>query len=278
MPIKRILTVFSGVEGDAAAGSAALLLAKRFVAHIDVLHARDTSLDLAQLTGWGFEGPAYVSAAEALEARAEAREDAARHQFESFSRDLASAMQGRGGADFVLAQGRESDQVIQRGAAYDLIIVRRPEAQLVETAEAALFYTGRQVLLAPPGPAAALGRRIFIAWNQSAVAARAVAAALPLLETAERVSLFHVKTAAKQGTPPLAMLRFLEAHGVRAALEEAEPDRRAIGEAVLEAARGGGADLIVAGAYSHSRFRERILGGVTSRLFSESDLPLLMAH
>ncbi len=278
MAIKLILAVFSGVEGDAAAAATTIALAQRYSPRIDVLHARDTSLDLAQLTGWGFEGPAYVSAAEALEARAEARQDAARQQFESFSRDLAAATQGRSAAEFVIGQGREADQVIHRGAAYDLIIVRRPDAQLVDTAEAALFYTGRPVLLAPPRPGPELGRRILVAWNQSAVAARAVAAAQPMLQSAESVTLLHVKTGAKQGTAPQPMLRYLEAHGVKAALREAEPDRRAIGDVILETARSAGADLIVAGAYSHSRFRERILGGVTSRLFSQSDLPLLMTH
>jgi nucleotide-binding universal stress UspA family protein len=278
MSIKRILAVVSGDEDDRSVANATLLMARRFAAEVGVLHARDASLDLAQLTGWGFEGPAYVSAAEAIESRAAAREEAARRTYADLASQFAAAAGASHGIELIIDEGREADLVIQCGAGYDLIVVRRSEAQVFDTAEAALFQTGRPVLIAPQTVPGDFGRRLLLAWNASAPAARAISAALPFARDAAAVTLFHVKTGAKHGAAPTLMLRYLQAHGIDATLDQVEPDRRAIAEVITAAARAGSCDLIVLGAYSHSRFRERILGGVTSRLLTESDLPVLMSH
>jgi nucleotide-binding universal stress UspA family protein len=278
MAIKRMLGVFSGDQGDRAVRIAALALARRFQADVDIIHARDASIDLAQLTGWGFEGPAYVSAAEAIQSRAGAREESARSTFAEFAVEFAAPSATAQRIEMIVDDGREADLVIRRGAAYDLIIIRRSESQVFDTVEAALFQTGRPVLLVPPEAPVEFGRRVLLAWNHSAPAARAIAAALPLIQEAADVTLFHVATGAKRGTPPELMLRYLEAHGVDAALTQIEPAKTSIAEAIMETAKAGQFDLIVLGAYSHSRFRERILGGVTSQMLAQSELPVLMSH
>jgi nucleotide-binding universal stress UspA family protein len=101
---------------------------------------------------------------------------------------------------------------------------------------------------------------------------------MPWLEGASRVVVFHVKTNAKHGPLPQRIVNYLAAHGIKAEALEIAPDQRKIGQAVLDAGRDTGADLVVMGAYSSNRLRELILGGVTGYMFDKADRPLLMAH
>lgn len=175
---------------------------------------------------------------------------------------------------------REASLLI--GGANDLLVVVGPgvanKRQAHEMAEAALSHTGRQVLLTPAVVPQALGDRVLVAWNRSPQAGRAVAQAMPFLERAKHVSIFHVQTGAKPGPSPGRLRHYLGLHGVAAEISEIAPDHRTVGEQILDQAHDDGADLIVMGAYSKSRLRERLLGGVTQFVFSTADIPVLMTH
>jgi nucleotide-binding universal stress UspA family protein len=127
----------------------------------------------------------------------------------------------------------------------------------------------------------AAGRHIAIAWNQSREAALAIRGALPLLARADRVHVLE----GDPGENPLG-LRFLPKLDLRAWLArrgiaaEFSPfvARKDHGAALLDAAHTMDADLIVMGAWGHSRIAELVLGGTTRHLFQHSDLPLLVAH
>lgn len=153
-----------------------------------------------------------------------------------------------------------------------------------------VMNAGRPVLVLPHGglPASA-GRRVLLSWDASKEAARALALALPLLASAElvKVAVFDSRSGSRtvQDASAANPVPWLARHGVTAELEvhkvEARrgPHRRhEVGEALLAAARAMDADLLVMGAYGHSRFRETILGGVTRTVFEEMALPVLMAH
>lgn len=170
--------------------------------------------------------------------------------------------------------------VARQGGAFDLIVVGRsknnPARAPQDIIEAALFRTGRPVLVAPPDPPDTIGSTVLVAWNRSAQSVRAILAASPFLERAQKVVVFSVATGAKQGPPAEEIGRHLDWHKIKNEVVEIPPDYRSVGEQVLDEAEARGADLVVMGAYSHSRLRELLLGGVTKHVLENAALPVLM--
>jgi nucleotide-binding universal stress UspA family protein len=148
--------------------------------------------------------------------------------------------------------------------------------------EDVLFEGGHSVYLVPPGvePRSSI-RTILVGWTDTREATRAIHEALPLLRLASAVELCHVQEPARGrmgGAEAMAdIARHLSRHGVETRLRIAS-EGRSVGSALLEAAARSGADLVVAGAYGHSRLREWIVGGTTRDLLEMSDVPILMAH
>lgn len=186
-----------------------------------------------------------------------------------------------------LAWGWQGDEVItdaELGGVsriFDVTVAGRPDpdagAPRLATIENVLFEGGRPVLLAPPTPPAEIGRTILIAWNCSTETARAVSFAMPLLEAAGRVHVLTVEGATVIGPSGAALCTMLKAHGIEAAEKTMEGSVGSAGEAILRYAREQGCDLIVKGAYSHSRLRQMVFGGPTSYLIHKTDLPLFLA-
>ena len=154
-----------------------------------------------------------------------------------------------------------------------------------------LLHSGRPVLIVPYAPMLPLlappaaARNVLISWNASKEASRAVTAALPLLQRAGQVhvAIFDAQVhAAEHGEEPGAELtHYLARHGVEARLHLLDGSgvrRGDIGEALLSQAADLSADLLVMGAYGHSRLRETILGGVTRTILQSMTIPVLMAH
>lgn len=172
--------------------------------------------------------------------------------------------------------------VAERAGAADLVVIGRTDEgvgpQTRGVVETALFGSGAPVLLAAKAPRATLGDKILIGWNRSASSSRAVRNALPLLRGAAQVRIIMVTTGAKTGPDPGRVADFLALHGVTAAVREIPPDYRKVSEVLLEEAVEMSADLVVAGAFSHSRLRELVLGGVTRDILADGSVPVLMTH
>ncbi len=182
--------------------------------------------------------------------------------------------------------------LLARGA--DLVILgqARPDAKAAAAALPVhvITHSGRPVLVVPfAWSSERCGQRILVSWDASREAARALQLALPMLQQAGKVELAVFDTGA---STPLVADAFaadprpwLARHGVQAemavhAVEKRRgPHRRhEVGEALLGRAAAMDADLLVMGAYGHSRFRESILGGVTKTVLEAMTLPVLMAH
>jgi nucleotide-binding universal stress UspA family protein len=281
MTLKRVLVPFPGTDADACLAEAVVTIGHSFGPAFTVLHVRSSGFEARQIAGWGIEGGVYADAAEAMTARAAEREKIARGHFDA----LAARLKADGPAvkaEMSVAEGYPPDVVTQMGGAYDLLIVPRPvpggDGGTEELVNAALFFTGRPVLVAPPAPPPRIGAKVLLAWNQSPQAARALCGAMPVIRAAEAVLVFNVETGAKRGPPPEAIRDYLAVHDVASTVLTEPPDHRSIGEQVMDRAREFGADLVVMGAYSHSRLRELILGGVTRAVLTEADIPVLMTH
>jgi nucleotide-binding universal stress UspA family protein len=149
------------------------------------------------------------------------------------------------------------------------------------TIEATLFTSGRPVLLVPhAGRFETLGRRVLIGWNASREASRAVHDALPVIAGADQVTILAVNPEdGGHGEEPGAdIARHLARHGLAVTVERAAGSEIGAGDMLLNRAAEIGADLIVTGAYGHSRFRELVLGGVTRTLLRQMTVPVLMSH
>ena len=101
---------------------------------------------------------------------------------------------------------------------------------------------------------------------------------MPFLTCAKRVIICAVATGAKQGPSPEDVARTLAWHDIETEVKEITPDGRSVGRVLLDEAKEVEANLLVMGAYSHSRLREMILGGVTKYVIEHAELPVLLAH
>src|SRR5262249_2887090 len=144
--------------------------------------------------------------------------------------------------------------------------------------EGALFDSRRPVLLVPCALPANAFDTVMIGWNGSAEAAAAVAGAMPLLARAKAVSVFVAGEKGEEPQAPTGLIDYLRGHCIAATQRLIKAPSHNVGaELVAEAGRLG-AGLIVMGAYTHSRVRELIFGGVTNHVLQKSSVALLMAH
>ena len=177
--------------------------------------------------------------------------------------------------DWSEPEGLVGGLVRQAGREADLIVLAQAGDAAREALHAALFETARPVLMIPgsagPPNGPGLARVAAIAWKDDRAANRAVRAALPLLRRMARLVLL--------ADPPLQAVPaiFLE-QGLAVELGSVGRGAAELGERLLRAAEASGADLLVMGAFAHSPFRERILGGVTRHVLEAAMVPVLMQH
>jgi nucleotide-binding universal stress UspA family protein len=146
-------------------------------------------------------------------------------------------------------------------------------------AEEVVLGAGRPVLVVPYiGSPATVGKRVLVAWNGSREAARALNDALPILERAEHVTVLVIDADGAGRTPGADIAAHLARHGVRAEASHVPSGGIGIGDALLSRAADLACDLIVMGAYGHSRVREFVMGGASRHMFDHMTVPVLMAH
>jgi nucleotide-binding universal stress UspA family protein len=150
--------------------------------------------------------------------------------------------------------------------------------------EEVAFAAGRPILVTPfSWKPNRIGRRVLVAWNARREAARTVSDALPILCKAEWVTVLVVNpekwAISPHGEEPGAEIAlYLARHGVKVQAEVANSEEASVCEVVRARAHEGRADLIVIGAYGHSRTRELILGGVTRDMLRDMTIPVFMSH
>jgi nucleotide-binding universal stress UspA family protein len=178
-----------------------------------------------------------------------------------------------------------SDRVALRARTRDLTIIplAGPYDGQIEVVESVIFSSGRPVVvfragessLSPLTPA-----KVVVAWDGSRGAARALADALPILKLASSVRILTIlneKPATVAGVSA-DVVRHLAAHGVSAEVDEVDAKGRSIGQVLDAYIAAQQPDLLVMGAYGHSRLREFILGGATEHMLRSPKAPLFLSH
>lgn len=168
---------------------------------------------------------------------------------------------------------------------FELVVLARPsrtgQEDWTSIAEAAIFDSGRPILIAGARASEKLGETVIIAWNRSTETARTIAMTMPVLAAARRVIVLSIE-GASGGTVPGPggdlLAGYLQRVGVAAEAQTVHAGGRSSGETVLEEAVALGGDLILKGAYTHNRLRQMIFGGTTRHVIQHSALPVLIAH
>jgi nucleotide-binding universal stress UspA family protein len=164
----------------------------------------------------------------------------------------------------------------------DLTMVPVPESYDQWYAEAVIFGSGRPTIVLPQAPRSRpfeLGT-IALAWDSSRAAARAVADALPILEKAKKIRVITILNDKALDTKHSAeaLAKNLSRHGIDVVLDKVDAGGKPAGHVLESYALSHRADLLVMGAYGHSRLREFVLGGATKSLLSRPPLPILLSH
>ncbi len=281
--MKAILVPFHEEAGARAALRLAMLLAKRFGSYLEGLLVRGEPI-IAFAPGM-IVPPTYLT--EAVEewrrfadrARAEFSKTAEGNGLPILPPEISAKGPAVGWRE---VQGYEPEVVGQRGRLFDVIVIGRSqppsEAGWHDIRDAALFETGRPVLLAPADTPSTVGSRIVIAWNGSTESARTLAFGLPFLMTANQVEVLTVEGQLFPGPSGDDVVAYLECHGIASQHRYLKTEGRPPGEAILNEAGDIGADLILKGAFTRSRFRQIVFGGATQHILDYANVPTLLAH
>ncbi len=119
---------------------------------------------------------------------------------------------------------------------------------------------------------------MLVAWNGASESARAVALALPFLHAAGEILVLEVEGGSVLGPDAQDLRTYLTRHGISSQSKTLAQDGAETGQVILDEAASFGADLIIKGAYTHSRLRQMIFGGATKLLLAAAPIPVLMAH
>jgi len=179
--------------------------------------------------------------------------------------------------------GSAGDILPEEARLADLVVLAQDETARDLGApgiEAVLFGSGRALLLAPKSEPTSVGTTVAIAWDGGRAASRAVAAAMPLLSHADRVLILSGdRPALGRASDPNRLAESLACHGITAVSHGVTAGGQHMSKVLMRSAVELGCDMLVMGAYGHSRFREMVLGGVTRGVLDTPvDLPILMAH
>lgn len=289
MAYKSILVPFDDSAASRAALDTAYMVAAQQGSHLEIFHVRADSKESIPLLGEGFSGAMIEEMIEAADQESGERSTRAERYFDEFSKanDIARVESGPGPGGVTIwwreEIGREDQLVALRGRRTDLVVVGRPAEAMDQSAfmtlHAAIFETARPVLLTPSEKPETIGRNIAIAWNGSMQAARAVSSALPLLTEADKVYLAAFDTERSE-------MRFrghelgehLSWHGIETLRVEPIAKGQDVGAALLETCAAHDIDLLVMGAYTHSRLMQIVFGGVTRHVIDNAKIPVLMSH
>ena len=275
MVFKDILVYVDATKSAPACLDVAAKLAEAHDAHLTALHVSSPPFVMGDF------GPG--GAAEVIRWQEEqTRQLAARAE-----KQVSEARQ-RGGLDIEWrrASGEILPAIRLHGHYADIVVVSQGGDEDEPTSvdllpETIVMGSGRPALIVPIyGKFPRLGERVLVAWNRTREATRAVHDALPLLKRAQTVQILEVNPPSGDA-PHIAgvdIALHLARHGVKAQVEAATVSDIDTGATILSRAADLGSDLLVMGAYGHSRLREFTLGGVTRHVLQHMTLPVLMSH
>ena len=280
MDWKTILVQLSNLRRTDVLASVAGRLAERSNAHLIGFNVANALAHMPAMPA--LVGPEDFAAFEAIDDETAARLKAA---FDEVTHNRAFVAEWRN----VKIVGMEPvSAVIEHGRAADLIVASQSDPDwemsgLFDAPERLALESGRPVLVVPyAGRFGEIGKRVMVAWSGKREGARAVFDALPLLKSADKVTLLCVVGRDADGEsgqlPGAEIAASLARHGVKVTVRKTLADEVGVADEILARLADEGSDLLVMGAYGHSRLREMVFGGVTRHILRHMTVPTLMSH
>lgn len=281
MALKKILVHVDHFEAGERRLRGAVITAEIFGASVNALYV-DSWVLWASASVYGPEiTPALIESQKAV---SESQQLQAKEHFDRVTGDTRVPMV------WLVNQGDPAGRICANARVSDLVVMGSASGEYLSAPgllDQVVLGAGRPVLFLPdhllsPGKFKFNFKRILVGWNASREAARAVLDALPFLQRADVITMATVISETEERKEPEGMpllLEYLGAHGLVVETEiisHASPGNS--GEALLEAAAVKNADMLIMGAYGHSRWREIVLGGSTRHVLKHAQLPVLMSH
>ncbi len=274
MYIKNLLVAYNGTEATNAALATALLLAEKYDAHLTGVLAHGGLRMHSSARPWITE--------EIRERISNSAQRVCANIAKTFQERVAS-FERKDQIHWLDISGTTGASVMRCAHYFDLVVMGQYEdlqdEQFLEVhPEVIAQQSGKPVMIVPKAHDAELPkRRAVVAWDGRRASARALTDAMQILETHSQVTVVSVGEIAKTGATELDVTTHLKRHGIDA---ERVTLKRAgtIGDTILRYCDEAGAELLVMGAYEHSKFSEDILGGVTNHVIKSASLPVLMSH
>ncbi|MEM1362834.1 MAG: universal stress protein [Pseudomonadota bacterium] len=282
--IKSIMVPVRGDGMGANVLAHAAVVAKKFASRVQVVHCHPRADDLMP---FGVVIPAAMR--QQIEKAAQANVDVTAKQLSSEFKDIAAKLdlkeqnpgQDDASAVFVEYEGKQIDAVKHFGRLADLICIPQPEPERnlgANTLKTALFSSGRAVMMCPNGGSVPQDfcERVTFAWNGSLEASRAAALAMPLIETAQSVTILTSGESEHSASAEEFQV-YLETRGVSSTVRRFA-GHGVVGGQLLEETEAVGAGLLIMGAYHQSFERETVLGGNSQTVVSQSKKPVVLVH
>lgn len=286
--MRTLLLPMTDSQGQESVLSTAFHLAERFDSHLTGLFIRPDPRSAIPFMGEGLTADAIQDLVEASEREGRQRAEKAKATFEATARDhnitSGDGLGDKSGPSWAWQEiiGFIADRAGRETRVADLAILPQPGEAAPRDAgdllHEVLYRSGRPLMMVPTGSSSKIGRRIVVAWNGSAESTRSVAAALPLLHRADSIVLLGVGEPDPDRPGLDALATYLGRHGLKTQSEQIEIGKDGVGATLIAGLKEREADLLVMGAFSHSRWREMVLGGVTRHAIQRAPIPVFMSH
>jgi len=288
MSIVKILAPVTGAKRDEITLATAFQAAKQFAAHVEVLFVHRDPREAIPYSEVPLPPDVIQDIVDGAEEVRKQSTKAARQSFSKATADFnVTVLETPAPLNTTTASYRETTghlaTILAKAAALtDLVVIpplpRAGDGEVHDALVRVLTKAGRPALLCASDRPAHLGKKVAIGWDGRNAAAKALLAAVPILEKAESVELISIGNV-RPGDSSLSEAReYLALHDIRCAERVVEPGLRSIADTLLDTVHNSGGDLLVVGGYGHSRLVESIFGGVTESIISHPRLPILMVH
>ncbi|MCB1760378.1 MAG: universal stress protein [Gammaproteobacteria bacterium] len=276
MALKNLLIAYSGSESSDAALEFALFIRAKYDAHLTGLLAHHFSPINSNVASWIPEEVQHDIKDAQLQAMKDIQARFLRRVAEDPARDKIHWIVKSGDGDATVARyARFFDQTIV--GRFDAV---HGEGQPELHPDSIAMVSGRPVLLVPRDfDVATFNEHAVVAWDGRRASARALADSIEILKTKDLVSVVTVEDGDTEvALPEVDIVTALQRHGIKTERVKLKRKGKSVGKRLLDFLEETNAKLLVMGAYEHSKFRQSIVGGVTSKVLKKAKVPIIISH
>lgn len=282
MKLGKLMIPLTGADSDLRTLRIGFNIARNYNAHVECLFVNRNPTDALPIAGEALTGQIATELVNAVTEANRRQSARAKDAFMQACKDAGIEetafpnSRPAPSARFRETMGEPPERTALAARLADLVVF--PIADFVYELEPTLMESQRPCLLIPAASGDVIGKRVMIAWDGGPEAARSLSGALPLLGGAAEVTVVTAQNREMDEFAMESLQSYLAAHGLNVKARQVPLGSAPVGEVILKTAGELSADLLVMGAYGHSRIRELILGGATRHVIHNAQLAVMMVH